>query len=480
MNRDPALGRQLKQVLSDRQVNMIAIGGVIGAGLFVGSGTAISKAGPAILLAYIGVGAVIVLIMRMLAELAVASPDSGSFATYAARAFGMWAGATVSTLYTYQFVVVIGFEATAGAAITHRFFPGIQPWVAALVFMFAFTLINLVSARAFGEFEFWFALIKVVAIIVFLVAGALAISGLLPGSSSPGVSNLLGQGFAPQGWQSVWLACLVVFFSYFGTESVTIAAGEAKNPGAAVRRAMRSVVFRILIFYVGSVAVVVTLIPPGTNLVDGPYGAVLARMGVPHATAIVDVIVLTAVLSLLNSGLYVASRMLFAASQRGELPSALGRVTPRGVPVTAVLVASAGGFLTVVANYFFPTDAVFLFLLQSSGTIGIAVYLFIAATQIKTRWTRNKTAAGELEVQMWGFPYVSIVVVLLLIAIVAGLAFDVGSQKSLVLSGLAVVVAFAFGIFRQWRSAASRPTSRHQETKPQQPNLTAAQAPFDG
>jgi L-asparagine transporter-like permease len=188
---------------------MIAIGGVIGAGLFVGSGTAISAAGPAVLLAYIGVGAVVFLIMRMLAELAVASPDSGSFATYATRAFGPWAGGTVSSLYTYSWVVVIGFEATAGAAIVHGFFPAVAPWAAALVFMLVFTLTNLVSARAFGQFEFWFALIKVVAICAFLVIGALAIAGALPGTDAPGLSNLTGHGFAPHGWQPVWLACLV-------------------------------------------------------------------------------------------------------------------------------------------------------------------------------------------------------------------------------------------------------------------------------
>jgi L-asparagine transporter-like permease len=475
----PPSPRALKPVLSARQLNMIAIGGVIGAGLFVGSGTAISAAGPAVLLAYIGVGAVVFLIMRMLAELAVASPDSGSFATYATRAFGPWAGVTVSSLYTYSWVVVIGFEATAGAAIVHGFLPAVAPWAAALVFMLVFTLTNLVSARAFGEFEFWFALIKVVAICGFLVIGVLAIAGLLPGTDAPGLSNVTGHGFAPHGWQPVWLACLVVFFSFFGAESVTIAAGEAKHPAAAVRRAMRSVILRIMIFYVGSVAVVVTLLPSDSkDLANGPYGAVLARLGVPHATAIVDVIVLTAVLSLLNSGLYAASRMMFAAARRGELPSALGGVTARGVPAKAVLVASSGGFLTVVANYFFPTDSVFLFLLQSSGAIGVVVYLFVAATQIQTRLRMGRTAADGLTVRMWGFPYLSGLVVLVLLGIVAGLAFDEGSQRSLALSGLATAVALIAGVIRQLRSSSPPPARRPQTSPvPVDPELPNPQAP---
>lgn len=468
MNNTPASRSQLKKVLPGRQVNMIAIGGVIGAGLFVGSGTAISQAGPAVLLAYIGVGAVIVLVMRMLAELAVASPDSGSFATYATRAFGPWAGVTVSTIYAYQFMVVVGVEATAGATIMHRFVPAVDPWVAGLVFMLVFTLTNLISARAFGHFEFWFALLKVLAIIAFLVLGAAAIVGVLPGVEAPGFSNLTGHGFAPHGWKAVWLASLVVFFSYFGTESVTVVAGEATDPRNAVRRAMRAAVARILIFYVGSIAVVVMLLPPTTDFghAGGPYGAVLDHIGIAHATTIVDVIVLTAVLSLLNSGLFISSRMLFAAAQRGELPAAVGRVTVSGVPATAVLISASGGFLTVVANYFLPADTVFLFLLQSSGTIGIAVYLFIAATQIQTRRKLGRAAVQGLEVRMWGFPYLSIVVVLVLIGIVAGLAADPGSQRSLVLSGLAVAVAFAFGLFRQVRSVSADPVLADDEAQP--------------
>ncbi|MBL1102593.1 amino acid permease [Streptomyces coffeae] len=454
----PSTSQNLRPVLANRQLGMIAIGGVIGAGLFVGSGTAIASAGPAVLVAYIGIALLVVLIMRMLAELAVASPESGSFATYASRAFGPWCGVTVSSLYTYQWTVVIGFEATAGAQIIHKYVPGIQPWVAALVVMVAFTITNLISVRAFGEFEFWFALIKVLAICLFLVVGVLAIMGLLPGVEAPGTHNLLGQGFAPHGWQPVWLACLVVFFSYLGAETVTIAAGEAQNPKQAVRRAMRSIILRLITFYVGSVAVVVTLISPGDAALEenGPYAAVLALIGLPHATAVVNIIVLTAVLSMLNSGMYSASRMMFAAARRGELPRKLGLINGRGVPVPAILAVAACGIFTVSANYFFPTDVVFITLLQSTGAIGVVVYFFIAATQLRTRQRMTSDSVKALQVRMWGFPGLSVLVLLMLIGIVVGLAFDPGSQKSLVLSGAATAVALIAGLVSQRRTRGGR------------------------
>ncbi|MGW2541174.1 amino acid permease [Kitasatospora sp. NPDC001574] len=460
----PSPTRNLRPVLASRQLDMIALGGVIGAGLFLGSGTAVASAGPAVLVAYIGVGLLVILIMRMLAELAVASPESGSFAAYASRAFGPWSGVTVSSLYTYQWTVVIGFEATAGAQIIHKYAPGIQPWAAALVLMVVFTLTNLISARAFGEFEFWFALIKVLAICLFLVLGVLAIMGLLPGVKAPGTDNLLGQGFAPHGWQPVWLACLVVFFSYLGAETVTIAAGEAQNPQQTVRRAMRSILLRLITFYVGSIAVVVTLISPDdTSLTeDGPYAAVLTLIGLPHATTVVDVIVLTAVLSILNSGMYSASRMMFAAARRGELPRKLGHIDSRGVPVPAILAVAACGAFTAAANYFFPTDVVFITLLQSTGAIGVVVYFFIAATQLRTRRRMTADDAKDLQVRMWGFPWLSVLVLVLLAGIVVGLALDPGSRKSLALSGGAAAVALIAGLVSQRRT-------RRQDAVPDQP-----------
>lgn len=239
----------LADSLGKRHLSMIAIAGVIGAGLFVGSGAAISQAGPGVLVSYAVTGLLVVLVMRMLGEMAAANPETGSFSAYAERAIGPWAGFSIGWLYWWFWVVVLGVEATAGAAIVHRWLPVVPQWAWALLLMVALTITNLVSVRSYGEFEFWFASIKVAAITVFLLVGVVAIAGLLPGFHSPGLSNLTGHhGFFPNGPGPVFAAMLVVVFSFFGAEIATVAAGESAHPVQAVRSAVRSVVWRILVF----------------------------------------------------------------------------------------------------------------------------------------------------------------------------------------------------------------------------------------
>ncbi|MDA3631080.1 amino acid permease [Saccharopolyspora oryzae] len=455
----------LKSGLGNRQMTMIAIGGVIGAGLFVGSGKAISTAGPGVLLAYIGVGALVVLIMRMLAEMAVAHPETGSFSSYANRELGPWAGLSVGWLYAYQWCVTIGFEAVAGAAIVNRLLPAIPSWLAALVFMAALIAINLVQVSSFGEFEFWFALIKVTAIVAFIALGAAALLGLVPGFDSPGLANLTAHGgFLPEGGTAVLLAALAVFFSFFGTEVVTVAAGEAVDPVHAVRRGMNSVVWRILVFYIGSIFVVLALLPWNSAQVsESPYVAVLQRLGIPGAPVIMDVIVLSAVLSCLNSGIYSSSRMLYALAERGEAPALFTKVTRTGVPAWSVLAASSIGLVTVVANYFLPTEAVFNFLLDSSGAIAVVVYLCIAVTQFRGRRRLERQNPGALTIKMWAFPHLTIAVVIGLLAVIAGMAFNADSRHSLLLTLAVTAVAVAAGVVHQNRTRA-RTTERSTST----------------
>jgi GABA permease len=447
---------ELRGQLSKRQMNMIAVGGVIGAGLFVGSGSAIAQAGPAAVVAYAAVGVLVVLVMRMLAELAVASPDTGSFSTYARRNLGAWAGMATGWCYAYLWAVVVGFEAAAGAGILNRLVPDVPAWAAALVFMLVLTGANLIAVRIFGELEFWFAAIKVFAIIGFLLLGVVAIAGLLPGTPAPGTSNLLGDGgFAPHGWLAVGLASLGVVFSYFGTEVVTIAAGEAQNPRDAVRTALRSVVVRILVFYVGAVAVIVTLLPSGaSDVTRSPFAAVLDRLGIPAAALLMDIVVLTAVLSCLNSGIYTCSRMLFSLGRAGEGPGALGYVDRRGVPLVAVLVASAGGFLTVLANYFLPTEVIFTFLLESTGAMALVIYLAIAVSQLRGR-RRADRARTHLPVRMWGFPHLTHAVIAVLVAVAVALAINPGTQRSFWLTVVVTVVTVVAGLCFQWRRGTS-------------------------
>ncbi|MGC7097930.1 amino acid permease [Amycolatopsis lurida] len=451
---------ELNHALSTRQMSMIAIGGVIGAGLFVGSGKAIKTAGPGVLIAYVVAGAVVVLVMRMLAELAVASPDTGSFATYATRELGSWAGVTIGWLYAYQWCVIIGFEAITGAAITVKLVPALPSWLAALIFTSVLTAVNLVSVRSFGRFEFWFAMIKVCAIAVFIAVGVYAILGFFPGQPAPGLSNLTGQGgFLPNGWSAVLTAMTVVFLSFFGTEMVTVAAGEAQHPEDAVRKSMRSVVWRILVFYIGSILVVVTLLPwNSAEVTASPYAAVLSGLGFPAVGVIMDLIVLTAVLSCLNSGIYASSRMLYSMAGRREAPPLFGRTNRNGVPAGAVLASSSMGFATVVANYFLPTETVFNFLIDSSGAVALIVYLWITATQIRGR-LRVRREGGEagLSLRMWAFPVLSLLVVVVLAAVVVAMLVNESSRTSMLLTLLVTAIAVVAGLVQQarLRSAAA-------------------------
>jgi GABA permease len=452
-------GAQLQHALRRRQMSMIAIGGVIGAGLFVGSGSAIRLAGPGVLVAYVAVGAIVVLVMRMLAEMAVAQPESGSFSSYASRELGSWAGLSVGWLYAYQWCVTVGFEAIAAAVIIHKAIPAIPSWLAALIFLAVLIAVNLTRVKNFGEFEFWFASIKVAAIVIFIVLGVIAILGLFPGVPAPGLSNLTGQGgFFPNGGLAVLLATLVVFFSFFGTEVVTIAAGEATDPVSAVRRGMNSVVWRILLFYIGSIFIIVMLLPwNDAQVTQSPYVAVLNRLGIPAAATIMNIVVVTAVLSCLNSGIYASSRMLYSLALRKEAPQLLARTNRGGVPVGAVFLASSIGLLTVVANYFLPTEAIFNFLLSSSGAIAVVVYLCITVTQLRGRARLQRTYPGALTLKMWAYPSLTILVGLVLLAIIAGMAISPDTRESLVLTLAVTAIAVIAGLIRQRRQATTRP-----------------------
>ncbi|WP_084210857.1 amino acid permease [Pseudonocardia acaciae] len=457
---EPAPGhrsrRALRPALADRQMSMIAIGGVIGAGLFVGSGSVVNQAGPAALVAYVVSGGLVVLIMRMLAELSVAAPTTGSFASYAAGEFGSWSGLAVGTLYAYSWWVTVGIEAVVGGGLFHGLVPAVPAWAAACASVVVLAGANLLAVRAYGEAEFWFALVKVVAIVLFIGLGLAAIAGLLPGVAAPGTANLLGHGgFAPHGWYAVLPAILVVTFAFNGAEVVTIAAGEAVRPVEAVRRAIRSTVARILVFYIGSIVVIVTLLPyDDAGVTRSPYSAVLEHLRLPHAGLVMDLVVLVAVLSCLNSGIYISSRMMWALAERGEAPRLLARTTAAGVPVPAVLLASAAGLGTAAANYFVPTSAVFDFLVDSSGSVTILVYLAIALTQLRGR-ARARRAGRVPAVRMWLFPYLSWLVVLALAATFVLLLIDQGTRRSLLLTLSAAVIAVAAGVARQLRRKGS-------------------------
>lgn len=432
--------------LKPRHITMISIAGVIGAGLFIGSATAIKTAGPAVLLSYAMAGLLVVLVMRMLGEMATAQPDTGSFSTYADRALGRWAGFSIGWLYWWFWVIVIPVEATAGATILHGWAGAVPQWVFALAITAILMGTNLFSVANYGEFEFWFALIKVVAIIAFILVGALAIFGILPGSHVSGLSRLTGSGgFMPNGFGSVIAAMLVTMFTFMGTEIVTIAAAESPNPEMGIRKAVNSVIWRISLFYLGSIFIVVSLVAWNAKdlTVRGSYQSVLDQIGLGRFSTLLELVILTAVASCLNSALYTASRMAYSLSARGDAPASWSRVTPRGVPSVAIVMSTAVGFLGVVGNYVLPGQ-IFGYLLATSGAIALFVYLVIALSQLRMR--RELDAAGvRPAVRMWAFPALTyltiafIAVVLVMMAILPGQRLEL--WFSIALAAVIVVIA---------------------------------------
>ncbi|MFK4064672.1 amino acid permease [Streptomyces sp. NPDC029674] len=443
----------LKAGLKNRHLSMIAIGGVIGAGLFVGSSSGIAAAGPAILISYALVGTMVVLVMRMLGEMAAARPASGSFSTYADQALGRWAGFSIGWLYWFFWVVVLAVEATAGAVILNGWIPAVPQWGWALIVMVVLTATNLVSVGSYGEFEFWFAGIKVVAIGGFVVIGLLAVFGLLPGSDNPGAgfAHLTDAGgFMPKGAGAILTGVLMVVFSFMGSEIVTLAAGESEDPQRAVTKATNSVIWRIGVFYLGSIFVVITLLPWNDKSITehGSYVAALNSIGIPHAGQVMNVIVLTAVLSCLNSGLYTASRMAFSLGQRGDAPKSFARTNARGVPMAAILGSVVFGFVAVWFNYQWK-DTVFDFLLNSSGAVALFVWLIISFTQLRMRGIILREEPEKLVVKMWLFPYLTWVTIAMISFVLVYMLTDETGRKPVLLSLLAAAFVVVFSLVRE-------------------------------
>ncbi len=436
--------RTLQHGLTGRQVSMISIAGIIGAGLFIGSSNAIATAGPAILISYAMTGLLVLLVMRMLGEMAIANPNSGSFSTYASEAIGPWAGFTIGWLYWWFWVLIIPVEAIAGADILHAYFPGVPSWLFAFLIMLVLSGTNLISVKNFGAFEYWFALIKVVAIVAFIVVCTLAVSGFWPLAEVSGVSRLWDAGgFMPNGFGTVLGGVLITIFSFFGAEIVTIAADETANPKDKIRRATNLVVYRIAIFYLASIFLVVSLVAwndPGLKAV-GSFQRVLEVLNVPGAKLLVDLVVLVAVTSCMNSGLYTASRMLYSLSARGEAPSGVRRISGSGVPTVAVLLSTLAGFVGCLVNYAFP-GKVFGFLLSTTGAIALLVYLVIAISQLRMR-ARLERENAQLKFRMWLFPWLTWAVIVFITCALGVMMFTEEHRAEISATlGLAIVISF--------------------------------------
>ncbi|HEX7907716.1 MAG TPA: amino acid permease [Paraburkholderia sp.] len=465
---------ELKTGLKQRHMTMIALGGVIGAGLFVGSGVVVRQAGPAAVLSFLITGGLIVLVMRMLGEMACAMPAVGSFYEYARLAFsgkrgpGKLAGFLTGWMYWYFWVIVVAVEAVAGAKLVQFWLPDTPAWAISLVLLVVLTATNLISVGSYGEFEFWFASIKVAAIIVFLFLGGLYVLGLWPASmhTTSVVPTLLSHGgLMPKGIGPVLSGAVAATGFYFGAEIVTIAAAEAHEPVKAVAKATNSVITRVLFFYVGSILLVVALVPWDSPKMATPYVSALEAMGIPAAANVMNAIVLTAVLSALNSGLYAASRMIFALTRHGDAPAALAKVNRRGVPVRAILIGTLFGYVSVVMSYVSP-DTVFAFLVNSYGTVAIFVYVLIALSQLKLRARLEREAPQTLRVRMWCYPYLTWFAIAGMVGILVAMAFIPDQRTPLWLGVVSLGVLLVAYAWRARKSPASADEAEFAEYRP--------------
>ncbi|MEN5116064.1 amino acid permease [Luteimonas sp. TWI662] len=389
--------------LKPRQLVMMGLGSAIGAGLFLGSGVGIQAAGPAVLLSYLIAGALVIVVMHALGEMAAAKPASGAFSVYAEDAMGATAGATVGWLWWLQVVIVIAAEAVGAAGLLKTLWPGLSVPGLALTFMAVFTAINLLGVRNFGEFEFWFAILKVVAILAFIAVGVALLLGWLPDVASPGLAHFHANGgFAPNGLMGVGAALLVVVFAFGGTEIVAIAAAETDDPARSLARAIRTVAWRILVFYLGSIAVIVAVVPWDSPALASPFAAVLQVARIPGAAAAITLVAVIALLSALNANLYGASRMIWSLARRGEAPAVLGRSDRRQVPVAAVLASVAFGFLAAGLELLFP-QRVLPVLLNIVGATCLLVWTIALVSQLILR-RRADRAGTALPYRMGGFP----------------------------------------------------------------------------
>jgi len=429
----------LHRSLTSRQLTMIAIGGAIGVGLFLGSTVTIGLAGPGVILTYL-FGAAIALVMGYaLAEMAVVHPQAGSFGVYAERYLSPWFGFVVRATYGFIQILAIGAEVTAVAIYFGFWFPGVPQWVWVAGVSVALMAINTAQVSRFGEFEYWFALIKVVAIVAFIAVGLGLILGLGP-APAVGFSHLFNGpgGFLPHGWTGAWLALTLVITSYMGVEVIAVAAGEAKDPQTSIPRAMRTMVFRLILFYVLAIAVIVAMTPwdqigEGARGITGsPFVRAFASAGIPYAAGVMNLVVISAALSSANSNLYLTTRMLFSLSRSGYAPGWLSTVSATGVPLRAVAVASGGMALAILLAIYAPGNA-FLALYGTAVAGMLFIWIVILFTYLRFRASMSAEQVARLPIRLPAhrvtatFGIVSLVAITLTTFFVDGLQYTVPS-----------------------------------------------------
>ena len=444
----------LGQGLKTRHLTMMGLGSAIGAGLFLGTGVGIRAAGPAVLLAYAVAGVVVMCVMQMLGEMAAARPASGAFSDYARQAFGHWAGFTMGWLYWFMLIMVLGAEMTGAAAIMSAWF-GVPPWVPALVCVAFFAVVNLARVRGFGEFEVWFAFIKIAVIVGFLLIGLTLIFGLLPGHTFVGTEHFLGDGFMPNGWPGVAAGLLAVAFAFGGIEIVTIAAAESEEPAHSIRTAVRSVIWRIGLFYIGSVLVITFLLPyadiqGAETAAESPFTIVLEIADIPGVVGIMELVIVLSLLSAFNAQIYASSRLCHALARQGDAPRIFAVTNREDVPVNSVVLSMVFAFVSVGLQWWNPTGLLD-FLLNAVGGVMIVVWLLIAASYLRLHPQLERS--GEIStVRMWGYPWLAWAVVAAVLGLVVLMLFDAGSRSQIFSVGAVFIFLAALSLTTRGRA----------------------------
>ncbi|OEC53946.1 amino acid permease [Pseudomonas sp. ENNP23] len=429
----------------------MALGACIGVGLFLGSAKAIQMAGPAIMLSYIIGGLAILVIMRALGEMAVHNPVAGSFSRYAQDYLGPLAGFLTGWNYWFLWLVTCVAEITAVAIYMQMWFPDVDRWIWALLALASMGAINLITVRAFGEFEFWFALIKIVTIIALVVAGAgMILFGIGNGGIATGISNLWTHGgFMPNGVQGVLMSLQMVMFAYLGVEMIGLTAGEARNPQKTIPDAINSVFWRILLFYVGALFVIMSIYPWNEIGTQGsPFVMTFERLGIKTAAGIINFVVITAALSSCNGGIFSTGRMLYSLAQHGQAPRAFGRTSGNGVPRNALLLSIFALLLGVLLNYLVP-EKVFVWVTSIATFGAIWTWAMILLAQMKFRRSLSPAEQGKLQFRMWLFPISSYLALAFLVLVVALMAFFEDTRIALYIGpAFLVLLTVLFKLFK--------------------------------
>jgi amino acid transporter, AAT family len=447
----------LHRGLSKAQIVMIGLGGAIGTGLFMGSGIAIGYAGPAVVLSYALAGFVAIVMVFSLSEMAVVHPTAGSFGTYAETYLNPWAGFVVRYTYWISQVIAIGGEAVAAGLYMTFWFPDVPVWMWSIGFCLVLLYFNSRSVNNFGTVEFWFALIKVTAIVLFIILGAAAVLGI--GRPATGLHNLtqLPGGFVPNGWSGVWMAVIVGIFSFNGIEVIAVTSGEAQNPRVAIPAALRTMVFRLFSFYILALTIIVTTVPwtaTGVKVVaQSPFVSVFEHSGIAHAAGIMNFVVISAALSSMNTNVYLCSRMLFSLSRGRYAPQFLGNLSKKGSPVAAIL--TSGACILIAAAVSKLTPYAYNYLLGVALFDAIVVWMMILVSHLSFRRHHDPRA---LPLRMPLFPWMQYAGLLMLAAILITMGLDRNFRVSW-LVGIPWMLLVS-GAYFLWKARQASPVTR--------------------